>query len=513
MTSQNLKGKRLKPDGGYCSISSVTFGLLWWCLSEGHITSWAVRVGLALFELRIRRAAFVWTEKKAGRGVPEFIPNYSPAELAALCGLPVKRVRSALRELLELGLLAEFSPEEVRFARTLSEVKLPPGDDSRFRSWLESVTKRRRVPIPRRALVLACESSSRSLIAVILGVCVRCSWLRPGEGFSFSGVVSCQWLARRFRLSIRAVQGAKEHLVGLGWIQRTGKVTRFGEAVAINPSWERLIALAKGQGDPRGGGNLTPPAGTNSAGVAEPSGPISAPPSLIQESLPTGEIQNPRRESPGAEAPEKPSPGIFIQAPKREFKTQDPPAAHLPSPRLSAIRPEDFRDVGRALELFRQAVKCGLMPNGSEHSRLLWMAAIERARMVPAQNPAGVFLFVVKGRRWDFLSDGHFEAANARLKSFLHAPPPDAVPFLVPRLAAMPEKPPEPKREMLSKDAELVRLVRERLRGQGSVFAALHNHAGWDRERYAAALAELEAAAPAVGGVGSPSLSSAASPR
>ena len=56
-------------------------------------------------------------------------------------------------------------------------------------------------------------------------------------------------------------------------------------------------------------------------------------------------------------------------------------------PRLSDIRPEDFRDVGRALELFRQAVKCGLMPNDSEHSRLLWMAAIERARTVPARNP------------------------------------------------------------------------------------------------------------------------------
>ena len=56
---------------------------------------------------------------------------------------------------------------------------------------------------------------------------------------------------------------------------------------------------------------------------------------------------------------------------------------------------------------------------------------------------------------------------------------------------------------MLSKDAELLRLVREKLQGQGgSIFAALHSHAGWDRDRYAAALAELEAAgAPVAAGI------------
>src|SRR3954451_20318057 len=104
-----------KPDGGYCSIPVFTLGLLWWGLSEGLLTSWAVRVGLALFELRIRRAAYIWTEKKRGRGVPEFTPNYSASELASLCGLPQKRVKAAVKELLGLGILAEFSPESIRF--------------------------------------------------------------------------------------------------------------------------------------------------------------------------------------------------------------------------------------------------------------------------------------------------------------------------------------------------------------------------------------------------------------
>jgi len=496
MKSQESKGNRLKPDGGYVSIASVTMGLLWWSLSEGLLTSWAVRVGLALFEVRIRRAAFVWTEKKRGREAPEFAPNYSAAELASLCGLPEKRVRSALRELLELGLLAEFSPTEIRFARSLSEVQLTEEQRSGFRSWLGSLTKRRRVPIPRRALVLACESSSRALVAVILGVCLRCSWLRPGEGFSLSGRVSCGWLARRFRLSSRAVEHAKAHLVGLGWIERTGNISTLGEVLAINPAWERLIALARRE-ERAGGSDPARPEGTNSAGVSHARGTNSAGVFLTQESLPPGEIQNPRRESPGAHAPESPSPGIYVPDSKRESKNQDPSAPKLPPPRLSSIRPEDFRDVGRALELFRQAVKCGLMPHASEHSRLVWLASIERARTVPARNPAGVFLHLVKNRKWEFLSEGHFEAANRRLKEYLWAPA--ETPLLVP-VKSVPSSPPPAPRRALSPDALLVQVVRNEMarRGlRGELFPALRAQAGFTRERYEKALAELGNSLPA----------------
>src|SRR4051795_6622326 len=127
MQSKIHRGETLeKPDGGYCSVSTLTLGLLWWAFTEGFLSLRAVRVGLALFEVRLRRLAFVWTEKKAGRGVPEFTANFSASELATLCGLPEKRVRAALRELLDLGLLAEFSPETIRFARSVSEVRLSP---------------------------------------------------------------------------------------------------------------------------------------------------------------------------------------------------------------------------------------------------------------------------------------------------------------------------------------------------------------------------------------------------
>ena len=85
-----------------------------------------------------------------------------------------------------------------------------------------------------------------------------------------------------------------------------------------------------------------------------------------------------------------------------------------------------------------------------------------------------MFLFLVKNRKWEYLSDGHYEAGNARLKAFLHPPMPEVLPVPSPRLAA-----PEPSRLGLSKDAELLRVLRDKLGGQRvSIFAALRSHAG-----------------------------------
>jgi hypothetical protein len=490
MKFQSAGEKPLKPQGGYCSVSSLTIGILWWSLSEGLISSWAVRVGLALFEQRLRRAAFIWTEKKAGRGVPEFTPRFLASELATLCGLPEKRVRSALAELIELGLLQEFSEAAIRFAPSVSEMSLSEEQRSAFASWFALLTKRKRVPIPRRALVLACESSSRALIAVILGVCLRCSWLRPGEGFSFSGRVSCQWLARRFRLSPRAVQGAKEHLVGLEWIQRTGDITRFGERLLINPEWERIAATneaARCRAERAGGESSKSTDGTNSAGVEPAIGTNSAGVFLIRESLPSEESKD-QRESRGEARPES-GPGLFSSG-SGEEKTQA--SSELPPPRLSGIRREDFEDVGRALELLRQAAKCSLMPDDREHSQLLWMTAVEKARTTGAKNPAGLFLFLVKNRKWNYLSQGHEEAAQKRLKAHFQAErtmPPLLVPGSCVSDEILPTIPAPPR---LSKDALLLKTLRCRgVRNLDAAYPSLRA-AGWDRPRFVAALAELE---------------------
>src|SRR5512142_144116 len=325
--------KLSKPDGGYCSISVLAIGLVSGAYVQVLLTLRAVQVGLALFELRIRRAAYLWTEKRRGNEVRDFSPRYSTKELGDYCGLPEKRAKAALAELQSLGIVTEFSESRIAFASSLEALALSPDERADFRAWLATLTRRRRIPMPRRILALACESSAPGLIAVILGVCLRCSWLKPDEGFSFTGRVACAWLARRFGISLRAVRQAKEHLVTLGWIERRGNINRFGETIAINPAWHRLLVLPETRGDKHqhhggvGEGALAPddsvrpaaaepPAplpddgqtGTNSAGVEASTGTNSAGVSLIEESLPSEEFKDQRESQPANQQPETSGP-------------------------------------------------------------------------------------------------------------------------------------------------------------------------------------------------------------
>jgi len=151
--------------------------------------------------------------------------------------------------------------------------------------------------------------------------------------------------------------------------------------------------------------------------------------------------------------------------------------------------------------LFRQAVKAGLLNDGEENE-LYFVACAERARTAEVKNPCGLFCILVKNRKkfGTYISAEQENSARLRIRDWRYPRVSSGEPFLVPRKPD-PVKPQPPPRELLSKDAELVRVLRERLKGQGgSVFATLHNHAGWDRDRYAAALAELEAAPAAAGG-------------
>lgn len=289
--------------------------------------------------------------------------------------------------------------------------------------------------------------------------------------------------------------GAKEHLVDLQWKNTTGNVSRFGELFVINPIWDRLISLANrelessaSESESEGRGDDP---GTNLVSLERPSEINSAGVSLIKES--PSEKSQYQDENLGF--PNKPGPGFF-KSNSEKGKPQDRKDS---PPRLSHIRPKlDFPNTGRCLELLRQAVKCGLMPNACEHSRLLWMAAIERARTVEAKNPAGVFLVLVKKKLWKNLSEGQFDAANKRIKEHLYSLPREMPPFFEPRSMSEARKP-----ATLSKDAQLVKVVRTKLGNRVEerlVFHALRTHAGFTKERYDAAVLELNAPQPAASG-------------
>lgn len=490
---------RVKPDGGYVQVPTFRFSLAWWAYLDGLLSIRAVRVLLALHELLIRRSAHVWTEKSRGRNLPDSDPKFSTKELAGFCGLPEKKARAALKELLVLGLVSEFSGERILFAQTIADLGLPPEKRSEFWDWCSGLTKRKRVPLPRRILALACESSSPAQIAFIMGASLRCIYLHPKDGgFSYLGWVSSAWVSKHFGMCLRAIKGAKAHLTGLGWVSSEGGIGRFGQRLSVNPAWERIAATREGSTrlSPERTDQAVALESPNSAPLQARFGSNSAR-SKQRESFSETEIQEPRESPrPGAE---NSGPGVFQRDSDR--KSEGPATKFEPPVRLSGIKSEDFKDVARALELFRQAVKCGLVSDESEHSRLRWMASIERARTVPCENPAGVFLFIQKNKRWDYLSEGHWDAANERLKTHffghrtvptLVAGPPGGVGSGVPRVLGSPPK-------TLSADAVLIRSIRIVMSQRGirceDPLPLLRRHdSAWTRERLLSA--ELELAVP-----------------
>ena len=184
----------LKPAGGYVQISATVIGLLWWSYPGGpHLDPGRPgRPGPLRAADPTLRLPLVRT--KEGQ-LPGVTPNYSVKELATFCGLPPKRARAALDELLTLGVLAEFSPEHFAFASSLEAVALTSDQRAEFRSWLSDshqaapgaftspdsdtfVRGEPHRPSSPSSSVLACDAS----------------WLKPGQGFSFSGRLSCRWL-------------------------------------------------------------------------------------------------------------------------------------------------------------------------------------------------------------------------------------------------------------------------------------------------------------------------------
>jgi hypothetical protein len=178
----------------------------------------------------------------------------------------------------------------------------------------------------------------------------------------------------------------------------------------------------------------------------------------------------------------------------------------LPAPTLRAVRSEDLQDTGRTLELYGQAVKAGLV-TGSEADRLRFVAAAEHARAIGTTNPCGLFVRLVRGRLWSFLTQDDEDAANARLKRHLHGAP-------RPPSGAPPAPAPRP---VVSPDARVVEAVLHAARQAGyrgdAFYLLKRERPEWTRPRWAQAVAELsgaragsDPAGPAVLGARMPAL-------
>jgi hypothetical protein len=360
-------------EGGFVLVNVASLMAAWTACRARPLGIGDFRAWLACKELAARRCGL-----EQGRA-----PAYGFAELARLLGIGEKRARASVGRLVAAGLL-EWSDAAIGFQEPTDR---PTGLDDSIGGGKGSVA------IPRRMLRLLAGGARPALIATALGVLLRCLSRRRG-GFDGRGRVKASWISDAFGVDLRRVKAARLELVALGWIE-PGTIdqraeNRWGRAYRIDLRWDRV----------RPGGRCLPP---------------------------------PR----AADRPEIATPSVDPQPLREKERDQEPLAAAartevepegtgegnkpLPAPSLDEVRPEDLRDVGRALELYRQAVDRKLA-SPSEDGRLKFLAAAEHARAVGTVNPGGLFARLVRRGWWHFATQDDEDVARRRLREHFGRP-------------------------------------------------------------------------------------------
>lgn len=436
-----------KPEGGFRFLTVGQLCLAWTMYREGRIRFLDLRTYFACHELAARRCVL-----KPGQS-----PDYQFAEVGRLIGGGGEEpARAAVARLQAVGLLT-FSTSKLAFAASPEQL----GENSLDGFWamLEKVTNnRRRVPVPRRILRFIAGGARQVVVATILGHLLRCLYYRD-EACSPVGAVKASWVASVFGVDARNVKEARGHLEDLGWLTPRSSPqwhqNRYGKTVEVNLAWSPSKAVE----NPAPAALKSPP----------PPPPISAgspPPDSSDREL--------------SSRSENQKPAVPAERPGFSTKTEEPK-----KPSLQNVVPEDLKDTGRLLVLFEEATRKGLLRE-SERERLNFVAAAEHARVIGSRNPCGLFAWLVRRRKWEFITEGDDESAHRRLKVHLYGDPRE-------RAEAPAPKPIVPR---LSDDAQFVRTVRQVLRNQGLVMDAFEvasrARPGWSRERWDAAAKELD---------------------
>jgi hypothetical protein len=469
--------------GGFVLVTLASLMAAWRACRSDTLGIGEFRAWLACREMLARRCSA--DEARA--------PVYSFAELAKLLGVAEKRARASANRLVHAGLL-QWSEHAIGFPEPPGEPD-PALDDSIGRG-------RGDLAIPRRILRHLAAGSRPALIATMLSVLLRCLSRRRG-GFDGRGRVKSAWIAQVFGVDLRRVKKARRELIGLGWIQPEPSGQRaenlWGRAFRIDLGWDRP-GPAQGRSLPP-----LPPAGRTE--IATPSvdlepfqernqhqEPAERGPAGIQfgefggrkGTLPgPGPLAIPKptttaEASPASKPGPSPSPASATSGATGPLPKSDPSSP----PRLRDVRVEDLKDTGRTMALFVEASGLGWV-GSSEADRLRFLGAAEHALAIGKGNPSGLFIHLIRGKLWRYLTQEDEDRANGRIKAFLRGPEP-------PRVASSSCR--RPARPALSEDARTVIRVRSALAAgyRGDPFPQVRRHdPSWTRERWDMALAEL----------------------
>lgn len=442
------------PHGGFVFISVVQLMMAWWCYGEGLIRLRDLHLWFALHELVARRC-------RLSRGRR---PRYSLDEAGRLLRRDRESVQKSVRSLVRVG-LARFGPEAISLAASPGELTV---QDTRSLSQLldQIPNHRRRVPVPRRVVRFLASGPRRVLVATIAGHLLRCVYFRSGA-CRFDGSCKASWIACVFGVHARNVKAARRELIGLGWLVEEAVpqwyLNRYGARTVVNGQWRPPTPTANASA-------VNPPP------LHRPNRPNSPPPESDKKLLYSKEEKH-------QEPAFRRTAGVFKNSGQGNLQS-------LPS--IRNVKPADLKDVGRLLRLFEEAAKVGLIAH-TDLDRQRFVGAAEHACAVGKSNPCGLFVWLVRNKRWHHITERDDHTAQVRMKTFVRNLETRSL-----------QRPPTP--TVLSPDARFARSLLSALRkkrvSQDPYPELSRMRPEWTPERWQRALTELRES-PRLGAIGS----------
>ena len=404
-----------KPEGGFQFISVSHLCAVWCAYRQANIQLADVRLWCATQEMVARRC-----QLSSGQQ-----PRYQYHELKSLVS-GGGGIIAAMARLQTTGLLT--------WDATTLTFPLPAADtDDVLATMLAQISNhRRRVPVPRRLLRFLAKDCSRALLATTLGHLFRCLYYRQGRCRA-DGFCKASWIAQVFGVSERAVKTARRRLEALGFLQRTETPqwvrNRYGQKMTINLQWDgTALPVTETAGSIT---KIAPPTGQKSPQIAPPdseeellsetkhqkpacdTGVLSTLVAQARECLRTGTSLLPESAPVLPSAAAADVKATHSAAPRRTVAPPSPP-------HLQHVLLRDLQDIERLLVLHTQAVQTHLI-GPSEADRLAFVALAHHVLHFRPGNPGGLFLQLLRQRRFHLITQEEEDRAQQALKRYCYA--------------------------------------------------------------------------------------------
>lgn len=364
---------------GYKTVTPIQFANCLKAEAAGEIDLRAVRVFFGCLASVAIRDAAARVAKRKGRK-PCSSPRYLISELSAVTELSERAVRKGLRELTKASL--------IRFTATGIEITTAPLPETETLcfSLAGKRSPKRPIPVPRAVLRFLARSTRKSISKTLIAYVLRgLSLDRRGGTVRSAGTVKASWIARSFSISARSAKSARKELIEMGLISKdTGsyqrKLNRDGAYFRLNLEWTGKRSREGAQ----------PPKFSPRLAKTHPE---FAPPYKTKKTSYESKTQ---------------------KSQSRALRLPGVCKANTEKPTLRDVKTEDLKRYSRLRVLFEEAVARKWVQN-TEPDFLNWISAAVRAQTVQSRSPVRVFVAIVRGRRWELITQAQEDRARAAI--------------------------------------------------------------------------------------------------